>query len=183
MVLGAVLVGFGVVLRAHRGANVFQAANNVLAGIDKRAIAREWLIFLGCFLVGLALVPLALWLTRAAPELLRPRELLTPLAQQARELIRDPEFQSLPPERKGTVFRAFASKVDPGFAQLGEIEQLRVTAEVIGTHEPPPNLGRVYTDFFIGFTKGAWLLTLIPWGVVQLVRSVLWAIAAVRRTS
>lgn len=73
MVLGAVLVGFGVVLRIHRGANVFRVANNFFAGIDKRAIAREWLIFLGCFIAGLALVPLAFWLTRAAPELLRPR--------------------------------------------------------------------------------------------------------------
>ena len=59
------------------------------------------------------------------------------LAAQSRELIRDEQFQALPPERRLATFRAFASKADPeGFAKLDEQGQTRTAAQIINEHQP-----------------------------------------------
>ena len=59
------------------------------------------------------------------------------LAAQSRELIRDEQFQALPPERRLATFRAFASKADPeGFAQLDEQGQTRAASQIINENNP-----------------------------------------------
>lgn len=161
----------------------------------KKRIAREWLIFLGCLLVGLTIVPLVMALPRVGPAVMReiqgpvspgprlaqPSQDMAPreVFQELRGFVRSGEFAQIPDREKTAAVRAFIRANSEEFAGFSDIDQMAITVDMLNEAEPPlVKLRREYRDFYEQLWDRAWIFALIPYFSVQLVRSLFWAIRA-----
>ena len=168
-------------------------------GLNKKLIAREWLILLGCLVIGLTLMPLVMATPTVGPAVMReiqdPVEPGPPLAQPSRDMaphevflelrrfVRTREFSQVPDREKAQAVRSFLISNSEEIAQLEPIEQMYVTSALLHEAEPPlVKLRREYGAFYERLWDRTWIFALIPYLLVQLVRSVVWA-GRVRRTS
>jgi hypothetical protein len=161
-------------------------------------IAREWLICLGCLLIGLTLVPLVIAIPTVGPAVMREIQYpLTPgppragqpgdtgpseVFQELRRFVRTRKFEQIPDRDKMEAVRAFLVSNDPEIAELDSREQMYVASGLLQEAEPPlVKLRREYGDFYKKLWDRTWIFALIPYLLVQLVRSVVWAVR-VRRS-
>lgn len=179
IVFGALAIAVGIVLRTHPGV-VPSAIGELFASLEfrrpsRRALAREWLIVVVSLSCAAVLMP-PTFAIRDWRDVIDPTEPGT-LARRTRALVQDQQFQSLAPERRLEVFRAFASKADPdGFAKLDEQSQGRAAGEVIRQFTPKFTPAQIYGVFYGDFSISTLLLLLIPYALIQLGRSTLWAV-------
>lgn len=165
-----------------------RGALDKLRSINKKLISREWLLFLFCVFVGLGVMPLisvlqelAMHETRLERLKFQGIELKAPIENKTRALIRDSRFQKLSTEQQHEVMRGFLQSQLPEFSRLNLFAQSLIVLEVIDTYEPQfVKVGRSYKLFFNDFWEGSWVLSFIPYFIVQFVRSVFWAIRTLK---
>lgn len=168
--------------------------------LNKKLIAREWLILLGCLVIGLTLMPFVVALPTVGPAIMKeiqdPLKPAPPLAEQEvdmtphevfqelRRFMRSGEFARIPRGREQhEAVLSFLIAKSQEIASLNAWERLIVADRLFYEAEPPlVKLRREYGHFYERLWDRTWILALIPYLLVQLVRSVVWA-ARVRRTS
>jgi len=167
--------------------------------VNTKILAREWLIFLGCLVVGLTLVPFVMALPLVGPAVMREiRDPVSPAPQLARQtedmaprelfgelrrFVRSREFAQIPHREKARAAESFLTLRSKEIASLNESERMYVVSSLLHEAEPPlVKLQQGYSNFYEHLWDWGWIFVLIPYSLVQLVRSAVWAIRISRGT-